>query len=269
MYKLIENTQAFMAFTQIIHVYGAFLKERELVKNFNPESKLSPLRTKYSNSEIYRPEWDSCVQNEDAIGCLKDTVAAFNLQKEEMSKHLVTTEKYFKKLKHQFSENYPELANEMKTMLAEHQQYMENEKRQKHKAYDEVISLSKRFIAFFNYSFGTGDGEQMAYRAFSHQMLKKYMVSFDEKHYEALFSLLDTGGYKKKVPTVLSLHDIDYIASILKSIVSNVSKEDLEDMNHIVSKAENAAVARKIIAKQFIRFSKLLEDYETKRALVS
>jgi len=261
-------------FLIIINAYGAFLKQREIVKAFEPNQKNSKNFNQELASHEYDPyDWDARESGASnglssyAISNLKNSFnKAFDSKKEELTESLISSEKYYKRLKHEFLEKYPDLKEAFAFTLKEHQEHLQNIKRQRYQLHKEVIGMSDRFLSFFKRASGSGDGLKLAYTRFFRVISKEYNIQYDEKEFERLEDKIDHPKSKK---IVLDETEICFIVDILKQYLNVVTKADLKNgakyINNIpngnMSPEDKIALAEQIITKQHKRDQRLLSEY--------
>lgn len=260
-------------FLEIINVYGSFLKEREFVKNFNKEDCLSnPITTSIHNYKTDHYSWQyqeygvaSGISTSETNEFLSTVNNIFITEQTKLTKNLISTEKHFKKLKHEFRAKYPELTESFESSLKEHQVYTQNKKRAEYQKFQSIINLSDRFISFYHYNFGGGEGLLIAYRQFANDMNQLHDISTNAS--VALFSRLDTEN--KKIAK-LSLEEIEVIAVSLKRFSENVAEINLEQATKYINDTEEKGyhtikekkdIAADLVNKNIIRFKKLYSDY--------
>lgn len=275
MKSIINNQKGMQFFLQIIHSYGQLLQSREVLKSLDFDIPLKNLSSQlyFNKIDIYSYEYretgyasgltDSNIQ--DIQVSAKEDID--NIKKQLISK-LVSSEKHYKKLKHQFRESFPELNDDMLVMLKSHIDMIENKKREKHALFNSLISLSTRFISFIHYSFGGGFGLHIAYRSFSLFIINKYNIDFDKKLFDKIINKYDF-DYQPKLDinrAKLTPDEINFLASILKQFIENVTQDDLDSVEKYTvagkNKPENKLVSEKIVKDEFDRFKKLYNDYK-------
>lgn len=266
MQNIAANPSAFADFLQIIHCYGAFIKERDVVRSFSPSTSYAPLLRKYQFSESYSEMWNAYLENTDAIGCLNDAISGFRQLHENMSAHLVSTEKHLRKLKHLFATNYPSLASEMSNGLKAHQAHVENKKRQKHQAYDAIIGMTSRLASFGFHSFACGDRDPIVYRSYFYFIVDKHNLTFDRLKLQELEMKLEESRRGRNQSLNLTFDEIMFISEILRAFITHTSPCDLQSISQIMasSKEENIPVATQILTKNTERFTKLLHDFDAR-----
>lgn len=186
----------------------------------------------------------------------------------EEKENLISTEKYYKKLKHQFSERFPSLKDEMKSQLSIYLSDVENKKRQHYALVNSITNLSKRFISFYQYNFLGTQGVNIAYSTFSNNIKNKCDQKLVKNVEERFDNMLNYDFYGEKSRTIkLDLNSIHLLASFLKEFIDNISKEDLENIDKHISNNENIEEKRKtvykIINENYNRFKKLYLEYST------
>jgi hypothetical protein len=259
-------------FLEIIHAYGAFIKERELVKNFNKENKLSkPITNEISMHSKDPYSWESReygvssgISNSEIKEFTSKVLNVFSEEKELLTRNLISSEKYYKKLKHKFNEKYPELINPLKDSLLQHQKYVESKKRIQYQKHQSILGLSDRFISFFHYQSGGGNGLVIAYRAFANDMNKKYNIYPSDT---TLHDRLAVYNHNRIEP--LNIKEIEDISTMLKTLLDNVTEEDLSNTTKYINDTENGnisipekiIIANSIIRKNYARFKKLHTEY--------
>lgn len=265
-------------FLLVINAYGAFLKQRELVKTENTKRSES-LNKVYKKLNEYKTDVYSYAYREfgsdsglspSELDEIQNHIHSLNEKDKQSSvDSLISTEKYYKKLKHQFIAKYPELKSSFENSLKSHQEYLNEHKRTQYQNHNEILSLSDSFIAFFDYHFPTGNGTHLATSHFFLSMNKKYNLVFDKKEADRLTDYLDTEINKDRT---LNIKDIDFIADLIEKWLSVIKDEDIENTDNYLSTHKNScelevyeekkSVAKSIIIKDIERFTKLLNKYK-------
>jgi hypothetical protein len=267
-------TFALNEFLEIIHAYGAFLKEKEIVKNFNKDNLLSQPITEEIQKHSKDPYSYESREYGSSSGISSSEIKDFQslvsnifiTEKEKLTKNLISSEKHYKKLKHKFLEHYPELKNNLRHSMIEHQKYMESKKRAQYQNHKAIISLSERFISFFHYQFGGGDGLHIAYRSFANAMNKKYNLI--PNNLNILENKLDVYESIKPI-SILNIDEINIISNILKNFIEKLTESDLSEPIKYVNSINNGnmpiedkvAIANDIITKNYNRFKNLHNEY--------
>ena len=257
-------TYAINAFLEIIQAYGAFLKERSLVKKINKDQAIVNTlneELKYNKKDYYSYEYremgivsglsDSSI--EDIETKVKQTKKT---QEEDLTKNLIATEKHYKRLKHEFKKDFPELSCVLLDNLKDYQEYMENKKRSTHQKNKMIMEMSPSFISFFLYQFGGTEGSKIAYRDFACDINKKYNLT--PSNIEELYNRMDLDSFNE-IET-LSVKEIESLFVILNKYIENIKEEDLI-INKPNLSAEKNEIINKIVNEEYLRFKKIHTKY--------
>ena len=268
-------TFAMSEFLEIINAYGSFIKEREIVKNFNKDNYLNQT----INNEVedliedfwtFREHGISSGISESKATNLVNTVDnTISLEKDRLVKNMISSQKYYKKLKHKFKEMYPDLIETFEKNMSEHQTYMETKKREQHQKFNSIVAFSSRFVAFFNYNFQGGLGAKIAYNAFAKSICKKTNnLTLTNKEINEFHNNFGR-SFNKTSAYVLTISEIERLFMALDCFVKNVTDEDLECLENYITNTEDEnlsledkkQIAGSIISKNVKRFRKLHSDY--------
>ena len=267
----------------IINAYGAYLKEKETLKRFKEvvhHCKTSFLKElEFYGEDIY--SWE-CRTYGVTSGLSNDKIkdiVDFNEQTliskiNYFTKSLISSEKYYKKLKHQFNKKHPEYKDTMSSILKEHQFYFQENKRKQYKSYSDLTFLSLRFISFFRCINNINLGDNYLFNSFLHRLKHQNNNHFEKNDYfdKTLVQKLDVTNLNfeqanKKTPKKLTIKEIDYIFSLLDTFVANVSINDVDVLYPDSLNPNDVNYSNvKSLKKKIIRFKKLHSDYLTIRS---
>lgn len=265
-------------FFEIVNAYGAYMREKNVVKQENKKNNISlTLRNQLSMNSVdiysysYRELGNSDGLSNSASIEIQGTIEKIlEEEKKNRTKNLISTQKYYKKLKHEFKINNPALIDIFDLALSEHQSYMENKKRAANNKHNEIIKMSARFVAFFNYNFNGGDAFRVSYNLFA-KSLKNRTGDFGISHAEEELFHKKLGTYSSFVTDYkLNISEIELLASALKIFVNSINDSDTQDIERYIenkdvddtSLAEKKVIVKKIIDKNIKRFNQLHSDYE-------
>lgn len=256
-------TYALNSFLEIIQAYGAFLKERAIVKKIIKDESINKTLSSelnYNKKDYYSYEYKEYGTvsglSDSSIQEIKKSISNIITEKKSnLTKNLISTEKYYKKLKHEFNNDFPELNELLTDKLKEYQEYMENKKRKTHQKNKMIEEMSPSFISFFHYQFGGSDGSKIAYQDFSFKVNKKYNLT--PNNIEDLHNRMDIDD-PKGIKT-LSAKEIDVLFSILDKFIKNIKDSDFlfEDDGN----PEKTKLKHDIVIKEYNRFKKLHSKY--------
>lgn len=255
----------------ILNAYGAFLKERELVRRINKSNGEASSAITHEISQNILKEYHYTYEDYSKTDGLT-TVAAEELctlvsstletQNQDLSKSLISTEKHYKKLKHQFAEKYPEV--DLLGFIKFNTEHVENQKRKQYQSHKAITKLSERFIAYLQITSGYSLGGHIAIRPFIHSIESKYKITYDEKKYLKIAEEFDPECVQPKKEMLIE--DIHFLATILGKQIESISEDDMLNVEMHVNRQngdfeEKLATARHIVKKQVDRFKKLHTDY--------
>lgn len=285
MNPILLNPAATQDFLLIISAYGGFLHLRKQVETMDFSKHYDLLFNRYCGSTISRTCYctdeysfyrDSSVENEDVLKLLDDTQKTFSTIKEEYIQKLISSEKYYKKLKHQFKEKYPELSSDLDTLIFQHQQCYAT----KSSVEQKVTQLSYRFLGFAHKAFYSNNSGY--YRFFNH-MLVKYKIKYDEKILEQITNkiekIYDHFSWKPSHKEISNLkqknnlneQEVHFLARLLKQVHESVSFEDLHNIesyeNYVESpnksyNPEKFSVCYSVVNHNFKKYGNLLIAYQ-------
>lgn len=289
MNPILLNPAATQDFLLIISAYGGFLNLRKQVETMDFSKHHYLLSEKYRYSRMPRTCYGSCnydedsyysdsstVENEDVLKLLEDTENTFSTIKQDYIQKLISTEKYYKKLKHQFKEKYPELSLELDNLISLHHQSYAHKK----SVEQNVTQLSYRFLGFANQAFCVSHS---GYGNFLKEMLLKYKIKYDEKVLDQItdkiYDIYDHINKKTTRKEIINLkqknnlteQEIHFLAKILKSVVSHTTFDDLHNTESYknyfsepskIYDPEKLSICYSIVNKKFLKYAKLLEAYE-------
>lgn len=283
MNSILSNHNATQDFLLIIAAYGGFLALRDQQKKMDFSRHLEDLNTKYYHCTMPITGWhydestyDSFVPNSDVRGLLSDIDKKFETIKEEFIQKLISSEKYYRKLKHQFKEKYPELSNDLDLLISQHHKSYANKKCAEQK----ITQLSYRFLGFANQAFYVSHS---GYGNFFKAIIRKYNINVDEKNIDKITDKIENiyenfgrrPSYKKiaelKAKNALTEQEIHFLAKILKQVIDVVSFDDLHNVEsykkYLADPAnaynpEKIAVCYAIVNKKFRKYTNLLVAYE-------
>lgn len=274
MLNISKNKESLNLFLQIINTYGMFLKHREIVKSINENLSFNKLNSELMCHSSDPYSWQAreygfvsglTVSNIEEIK--EAAVSDIAEENKKIVLSLISTEKYYKKLKHQFVDKFPELKEEMESELKAHINYVENKKRLKNATLNKIISLSERFIAFYQYSFESGNGLHLAYSSFTDYILRKYNIEIEKEYLERVIDKKysfhnNSNACKEK----MSLNEIEFLNSILENLINVIKEKDIEEIENYVDSAkkdkEKKEISLNIVKTEFKRFKKLNQDYK-------
>ena len=260
-------------FFEIINAYGAYIRERDFVKKENKQNKISTVLSQELSLYLY-DRYEKYASNTITESTKLDIEAKIKTiledEKSVRVKNLISTQKYYKKLKHKFKENYPSLDEIFDLELSNHQSYMENKKRVAYHKHNEILALSSRFIAFFNYHFDGGKAQRIAYKAFANNILNRTdYLGLSNVEIQSLHDNLGTwknyaNNYK------LTLSEIELLAKALKIFVDSINEGDTQNIERYIINVDDGnislenkkEIALSIIVKNIERFTELLSVYE-------
>lgn len=266
----------------IVNVYGSFLKERELLKQFKDSIK-DMSKSAASNLDLYADDpysWESReygvssgLSKSQMTDILNDFERSITSEYCKRVESRISTEKYYKKLKHQFNDKYPEHKDELAKIIKEHQVVFENNRRQQYKALQDLLKHSLSFISFFRHIASITSGNKMIFDEAFSQLKREYGLQFDkDEKYKSYVKFFDVSQYSKSkalevTPKQLKLQEIDYIATILKDVVEKIPMEkinSLYNLDEIVEPTEKDILkneAAKSIQIKFKKYHQLYNDY--------
>jgi len=261
-------------FFEVINAYGAYIRERDVVRQTNKKDTIpSALSRELSLHTVDTYSWqyrehgsDDGISESAKCDIEKKVNDILKEEKELRTKNLISTQKYYKKLKHEFKENNPALIEMFDIALGDHQSYMENKKRIAYHKHNDILGLSPRFIAFFNYNFNGGDSCRIAYNSFAKFLRKRTSnLGMEDDQIKSLHDKLGTdsnriSNYK------LTFDDIELLAITLKTFVSSINERDTQNIERYINNIEDGnmpieekkAIALSIINKNIERFSDIL-----------
>lgn len=278
MINIAKNEKALTLFLQLIHSYGAFLKHREIVKSQNDNPEFSNLYRKLQSNAVDYYSWQAR-EHGIADGLSEDEIneimrSAREDVAEEKNSHvnnLVSSEKYYRKLKHVFIEQFPELKDEMQEALKNHIENMENKKREKNAAYVALMGLSDRYISFFWHCFDVGDGNNMAISSFASFIFKKYQIEIDKEKNKVFENKLSKERHNVshavfKELKKLKFDEIAYVNTILEALVNNATDEDIGNVEKYSFNFSKDPVKRliplQIVKREMAKFKRLHDEYK-------
>ncbi len=283
------NPTATQDFLLIISAYGGFLNLRKQVETMDFLKSFELLSNKYSHSRMPKTCYGNChnyddsfysdystTENEDVLKLLKDTENTFSTIKQDYIQKLISTEKYYKKLKHQFKEKYPELSLELDNLISLHHQSYAHKK----SVEQNVTQLSYRFLGFANQAFYVSHS---GYGNFFKEMIAKYKIKYDEEILDQITdkisNIYDHFSWKPTRKEILSLkqknnlteQEIHFLAKILKKVITHTTFDDLHNTESYknyfsepskIYDPEKLSICYSIVNKKFLKYAKLLEAYE-------
>lgn len=266
----------------IVNNYGAFLRERELLKQF--KNSISGLtQSAASNLSFYEDDpysWESRefgvttgLTSSEMKNIKSDFERSLTNEYQRKVKSRISSEKYYKKLKHQFNEKHPEYKDELAKIIKEHQVVFENNRRQQHKVLQDLLQHSLSFISFFRHIASITSGDKMIFDEAFSQLKRDYDLQFDkDEQYKSYVKLFDVSDYSNSkalelTPKQLKLEHVDYIATILKEVVEKIPMEkinSLYNLDEIPEPTEKDILkneAAKSVQVKFKKYHKLYKDY--------
>lgn len=260
--SLFKNTLAKQSFFKIIHVYGAFVNLRSLVKKHQESVFKEKAIQKLLDNEI---DYYSCVNSgisSDEITKISGYIENILIEnKETLINNLIESEKYYKKLKHQFKNDFSvELNNEMLMNLEEHIHFESIKKNESLKQNDAIGSYKEEIISFLNYSFGAGDRTQkIASNLFFRNIIDKYNITYNKEHIYSILNILEDEKKYKVTET-----DILVIRELIFNFLNHVTSNDMNNPDLFMINSDNkfnvdkVNVSKNIILKSIQKYKSLL-----------
>lgn len=255
----------------VLNAYASFLKAREMVRSFKAETKDDSLiikeLVKNEEKDYYSPSYGeygvtSGIAQGTVLKINKTVDEVFNSQFMKLVESKVSSEKYYKKLKHQFVEKYPNLKEEMESYLLAHREHLHSTMMKNHQAKVKIINLSERFIAFLQISSGSADGAHLAYYPFFKEMLDKYNKDYDKERFSTLSDKYDPYGRRKSDSKWrMEIFDIMFLDDLIESVLMKVTEDDIDGSKYVNMDNENAEekveIAENILRQKIQRFKNL------------
>lgn len=261
----------------VVNAYGAFLKEREVVKRFNEKQKSSVLsinKEVKNNVKDYYDDYSSGLSANAALELTQSVDAEFAEIKEEMKESLIATEKYYKKLKHQFKEKYPLAEDMLEETLEEHRKTLQKHKKEMYNNNEYILNLSSSFVSFLRKSSGMADGAHIALYSFYRKKHEDIANNYDKQVWDGLVAKYEDLGLVPE-KTRLTRKEIDFLGSVLNKMINVVSEEDLDGYQYVNQTTalkeekvdERNQVATKILVDNFNKMQKLDKTYQGLKAV--
>ena len=219
---------ATLCFYEIISAHSAYVKERELTKKENKSEELKKIvrrNLSMHRCDEYSSSYSFCLSGSTIDEFESAVFNRVELEKNKRTENLISTEKYYKKLKHIFREKFPEEVLLFEKELKRHKENLENKKRKNYQKEKQLIALSPSFIRYFQMNFNCCSATNSSYEKFLHN--NPYRESIDSKTQERLYRKL---AYVEN-NELLTLKDIALLASDLKDFISKHSKTDINTSN--------------------------------------
>lgn len=217
----IKNTNAFLAFTQIVHAYASFYDSKKSLKEFDSETSFKQNiidKIRYQEMD-YCATVPHCGLTSSSVGELTSLVdGSFRALKQKKIDDMISKEKHFKKLKHDFQFDFYNDFNEMSLLLDEHIKNIHKKHYVKQVRSEKLIALSSRFNSFLNRTFLAGN-ESPFYHLFSN-MCSSIKVEFDIMTIERLSIFYNENKSFKET-------EIVYLSEILKQTVDLISSNNI------------------------------------------
>lgn len=257
-----KNTLAKQSFFRILNAYGAFTNLRSLVKKHKESAFRDKAIQKLRDNET---DYYSCVSSgisskeiAEISKCI-DNIAIEN--KELLTQKLIESEKYYKKLKHQFNNDFSvEFYNEMLMNLEEHIHFESIKKNESIKKHDTIALYKEEIISFLNYSFGAGDRtHKVSSNFFFYNIIKKYNIIYNKEHISSILDVLEDENKYKVTET-----DIFVIKELIFNFLNHVTYNDINNPNlfminsHNKFNADKVNVSKDIILKSIQKYKSLL-----------
>ncbi len=266
----------FYDFLEIIKAHSIFKeKKAKAKKEINNDEFVSMMKSaiSYHKSDPY--SWESRefgissgLSNygaEDLTSKAEEHHKAFQ---EKLIQEKISSEKYYKKLKHQFIETHPEFKEQLELMLidsgkaSQKKNWDDNETRKK------IKEIKESLISFLHYQFHRTLGAKIAYQSFAREVNKKYNLETEEIN--VLSDKYDPDYHSKNLPKLISQiskDDMTIIIKALKGFIENVSPEDMANCERYVNPVSNGnitveekiTIAESIIKKRYAKNKKLYE----------
>lgn len=260
--NIFQNALAQQSFFCIINAYGAFVNLRSLVKKIESSpSKEKAIRQLKSNETDYYSDYNNGISI-DTINEISDHIDNIEIEnKESLVQSLIESERYYKKLKHQFKNDFsPVLISEMEFLLEQHIEFLATKKKQELKEKDLIDSYKEEIISFLNYSFGAGNRTQkIAANQFFYSVLKKYDIAYDKVHIDSILNVLeDEKEYQ------VTKKDIVVIKELISNFINHVTESDINNPDLSLTNNDNkfnpekVKIAKNIVIKSIQKYKSLL-----------
>lgn len=255
--NLFSNQKAFILFTQIIHAYGAFHSKKSSFKNFDNITSIQDEIKKIINYEKKDDycEWSDVGLTDSTIRDMNSSVhILFSEYKEHELQKLISSEKYYKKLKHEFKRLYPDLHSEMIDLLNQHIHHINEETKKSINRKQKIKKFSSRFNSFIGKAFGLSEGDHLICTNFFKQLVLDNEISFSKIHLSDISSRFKNNGS-------LNETDISFLYSLLLKVLE-CEKKDHSGIFKNICKEAKVEENKRIIERAFIKFNRLKNDYE-------
>lgn len=280
--KLLLNSESLNDFLIIINAYGSFLKNREIVKDFDVDMKERNISIKQMLSDYesdpyssYSREFgiDSGLSSHQRSEISNDILREFEKKKVKLTSQLISSEKFYKKLKHQFVEKYPEFKVELHDLIKKHQESFQSMKRRQHHNQQAVLELSDSFVSFFQKTFQKRSDKQHNYYDFCQNILKRSGFDFNSTRFEAIRRFLSLTKYssenERSKREILTVSDMFFISEIMSLLFDNLKEDDFESVLGTIKSTETfeplnqeKIVTHKIIFKNIEKYKILLSNFK-------
>ena len=264
MINISQNNFALQHFLQIINSYGAFINLRSNVKLVN---KLSPeneaVREVESSQKDYWDEFSSGLSNSESLSICNKIESIPIEYKAFLTQKLIKSETFYKKLKIQFKELYPELYNEMIVELEKHIEFLSFQKNERINIEQKILKMNSSFInSLANTVGGFSDGANISTTHFFMNVERKYNFKYDKKSiHEITNSLYTNKNYQ------LTFSDIEKVIEMLTNYTFFIKENEMVNPEMIMVSPRNAnniekyQTACSIVSKSVNKIRKLIEEY--------
>lgn len=253
-------------FLQVILAYGAYLKLKEIVstvkikydeKNINREidsHRFDPYSRMYREHGISEglSSYNANRLKENISENLKETEDSAN---KELVEKLISSEKYFKRLRFEFKEKYKELSELFDLHFNASKKQMKKDKVKSRMRTKAIKSLSPKFSRFLNCCLYN---DKISLNRFIEAMNLKYNI-FDRKELENLYSdyIYEEGSIAKE----LSIDQMYDLSKLLSEFIDKTIEES-KDIGNFITKKENFILSEKILKKDYNKLVKLNDEYK-------
>lgn len=267
--SLFQNTLAQQSLFSIINAYGSFVNLRSLVKkkqnqeSIYKEKAISQLKL---NETDYYSESEQGI-SENQISEISNHI--HNIEKENIEflvQELIIAEKHYKKLKHQFKNDFPELFEEMISILEQHIEFQSIKKNKTLINNDIINSFKQEIISFLNSSFGLWNkGQKVASNNFFSSILSKYDIQYNKEHINLIIKNINENEKKYQV----NKNDILVLKELLFNFLNKVNEDDINNpdlfMDNINNKLnpKKSDTAKNIVHKSIEKYKSLLSKLAT------